>query len=61
MLGAFLIKRIGQRFKTGVILFTTVLLMGLLQSTLYLADISFIAVATFGMFEPCLALYCARA
>ena len=57
MLGAFLIKRIGQRFKTGVILFTTVLLMGLLQSTLYLADISFIAVATFGMFGFVIGLF----
>lgn len=57
MLGAFLIKRIGQHFKTGVILFTTVLLMGLLQSTLYLADISFIAVATFGMFGFVIGLF----
>ena len=50
MLGAFLIKRIGQRFKTGAILFTTVLLMGILQSTLFFADIQLLAVATFGFF-----------
>lgn len=50
MTGAFLIKRIGQRFKTGTILFTTVLLMGTLQSTLYFADMQVLAVATFGLF-----------
>ena len=50
MLGAFLVKRIGQLFKTGAILFTTVLLMGVLQSTLFFADIQLLAVATFGFF-----------
>src|SRR5690606_912489 len=50
MLGAFFIKRIGQRVKTGVILFSTVILMGLLQSSLFFADIQVVAVATFGLF-----------
>lgn len=57
MLGAFLIKRIGQRFKTGAILFTTVLLMGIFQSTLYFADIQLLAVATFGFFGFVIGLF----
>lgn len=57
MLGAFLIKRIGQRFKTGVILFTTVLLMGIFQSTLYFADVQVLAVATFGFYGFVIGLF----
>ena len=57
MLGAFLIKRIGQRFKTGAILFTTVLLMGIFQSTLYFADIQILAVATFGFYGFVIGLF----
>ncbi len=57
MLGAFLIKKIGQRIKTGVLLFTTVLLMGILQSTLYFADIQVLAVTTFGLFGFVIGLF----
>jgi MFS transporter, DHA3 family, macrolide efflux protein len=57
MLGAFLIKKIGQRFKTGAILFTTVLLMGIFQSTLYFADIQILAVATFGFYGFVIGLF----
>jgi len=57
MLGAFFIKRISQRMKTGVILFTTVILMGILQSTLYFADIQPLAVATFGLYGFVIGLF----
>ena len=57
MLGAFLIKRIGLRFKAGAILFTTVLLMGVFQSTLYFADIQILAVATFGFYGFAVGLF----
>lgn len=57
MLGAFLIKRIGQRIKTGVILFTTVILMGIFQSTLYFADIQIVVVVTFMLFGFAVGLF----
>ena len=57
MLGAFFIKKIGQHVKTGVILFTTVILMGVFQSTLYFADIAPLAVATFGLFGFTIGLF----
>ena len=57
MLGAFLIKRIGQQFKTGAILFTTVIVMGILQSTLYFADVHILALATFGLFGFSIGLF----
>lgn len=50
MIGAFTIKRIGQRFKTGNILFTVVFIMGLLQSSLVFANHSIIAISTFALF-----------
>ena len=57
MLGAFFIKRISQRVKTGVILFTTVILMGILQSTLYFADIQPLAIATFALYGCVVGLF----
>lgn len=57
MLGAFFIKRISQRVKTGVILFTTVILMGILQCTLYFADIQPLAVATFALYGCVVGLF----
>ena len=57
MLGAFFIKRISQRVKTGVILFTTVIMMGILQSTLYFADIQPLAIATFALYGCVVGLF----
>ena len=57
MLGAFFIKRIGQKFRTGTILFTTVLLMGLLQTTLFFANIAPLAVTTFALFGFVIGLF----
>ena len=50
MLGAFLIKRIGQKFKTGSILFTSVFLVGFLQLMMYFTNIDWVALVIFSIF-----------
>ncbi len=50
MLGAFLIKRIGQKFKTGSILFTSVFLVGFLQLMMYFTNIEWVALVIFAVF-----------
>lgn len=50
MLGAFLIKRIGQKFKTGSILFTSVFLVGFLQLMMYFTNIEWVGLVIFGVF-----------
>ena len=50
MLGAFLVKRISEYVNIGVFLFSVTVVMGILDVSLFVADVKWLAVATFACY-----------